>query len=123
VTRRSVAFVGAVTLVVAAAFGAVWYAARQTYFVAAHDGEVSVFRGRPGGLLWFDPILIDRTGIAVDTLTEDQRSKLTPGHQLGSREAADAFVERLRPTTTTTSTTTPPTTTALDPLPTLPPPG
>jgi protein phosphatase len=128
VTRRSVAFVGAITLVFAAAFGAVWYAARQTYFVAADGGEVAVFRGRPGGLLWFQPILIERTGIAVETLTEDQRSKLTPGHQLGSRGAADAFVERLRPTTTTTTTipattTIPPTTTAIDLLPTLPPPG
>lgn len=122
VTRRSVAFVGAVTLVFAAAFGAVWCAARQTYFVAADGSEVAVFRGRPGGLLWFEPILIERTGIPVDTLTEAQRSKLTPGHQLGSRSAANAFIDRLRPTTTTTSTI-PPTTTALDPLPTLPPPG
>ena len=64
VTLRSVAFV----LVVVALLGAGAYLvndyARNTYHVIIDDhGEVAIYRGRPGGVLWFDPSFVETTGI------------------------------------------------------------
>ncbi len=39
-----------------------WYGT-STYFVGFDDDEVVIYQGRPGGLLWIDPELVERTGI------------------------------------------------------------
>ncbi len=54
------------------AFAAIAYTARSSYFVANDRGEVVIFRGRKGGLLWFHPTIVERAGIRMGQLTDHQ---------------------------------------------------
>ena len=122
-TWRVFAFVIAVVAVLGLAVWAVGWYARGAYFVGIDNEQVAIFRGRPGGLLWFDPTLVERklqpTGAE---LLPAQRVELETGHEVATKAAADRYVNNLRqevearrapPTTlpTTSSTTPPPTTT------------
>lgn len=121
-TFRVLAFV----VVLVALAGAAWIAirtwARHNYFVAASGNDVVVFRGRPDGLLWFDPEVVEQTGIEVSGLTPAQREQVNEGYTTSSHADALEFVTRLttpttvRPpvttTTAVTAATTVPTTTA-----------
>jgi len=95
-----------------------WYA-RGAYYVGLDDEQVAIFRGRPGGMLWFDPTLVERKQQpAGSELLPAQRIELEAGHEVSSKAAADRYVNNLRqevearraPTTTTTLF--PPTTTS-----------
>ena len=66
-TWRVVVFVLALLLLVALVIGALGWYARNTFFVVIDDEQVTIFKGRPGGFLWFDPTVEDRTGITSRT--------------------------------------------------------
>ncbi len=115
ITLRSVAFV----LVVVALLGAGAYLvndyARNTYHVIIDDhGEVAVYRGRPGGVLWFDPSFVETTGIEGSDVPASLRDDLTRGVSRPTLESAERYVANLEdriaeltpPVTTTTTTTT-----------------
>ena len=65
VTARVVAVLLVLLLVLGGAAAAVGFYARGSYFVGLDQGNVAIFKGRPGGLLWFSPTVEERT-----TLTE-----------------------------------------------------
>jgi protein phosphatase len=98
-----------------------WYA-RSAYYVGLDRGQVAIFRGRPGGLLWFDPTLVERKAEpAGSELLPAQRTELEAGHEVSSKKAADRFVNNLRqevearrapPTTVPATTSLSPTTTS-----------
>ncbi len=121
VTVRSVAFVVVVLGLLGAGAFLINDYARNTYHVIIDDsGEVSIYRGRAGGVLWFDPSLEERTGIEADDVPATFRDRLTDGVNHASRADAERYVanledriEALAPpvTTTTSSTSTAPTTT------------
>jgi protein phosphatase len=127
-TARSAAFVVAVlALVGAGAFLAYRYAT-DTYHVTIDDEEVTIFQGRPGGFLWWDPDLVERTGIDVDDVPASVVVDLESGVSQPSLARARRYVDNLEdrieaarpPVTTTTTTTTtappaPPDTTAVAP--------
>jgi hypothetical protein len=98
--------------VLAVAFLAVGWYARNTYFVGIDRGRVTVFQGVEGGLLGWDPTIDRRTTIDPDELTQAQREDVTDGKKFSSRGGADAYVARLRQgieeRTTTTTVPTPP---------------
>ena len=115
ITLRSVAFV----LVVVALLGAGAYLvndyARNTYHVIIDDsGEVAVYRGRPGGVLWFDPSLVETTGIDEADVPAALHDDLTHGVSRPTLASAERYVTNLEdriaeltpPVTTTTTTTT-----------------
>jgi serine/threonine protein phosphatase PrpC len=115
VTWRVVLFV---TLLLALAGGVVatiqWYG-RSTYYVGFEGDRVAIFRGRPGGVLWLDPELVDTTTLGRDRVPADATDDVADGQEYGSRDEAEAYVERLveravelTPTTTTSTTTTRP---------------
>jgi protein phosphatase len=118
VTWRSLLFVFSVVAVLGGGAAAVTWFARSTYHVGLDDQQVVIFRGRPGGLLWIEPKLAERTDLPLAEVPPSRLSAVTAGKEEPSLAAARAYVAALedqaeaeRPTTTTTSTTTSSTTT------------
>jgi PPM family protein phosphatase len=115
---RVLVWVLPVLIVLAIAFVAVGWYARNTYFVGINRGQVTVFPGVKGGLLAWDPTVERRTTIASDDpgLTDAQRQDLKDGKKFSSRGEADAYVARLRQgieaSTPTPTTPVPPESTA-----------
>lgn len=122
-TLRVGLFALALALVAGAAYVAVRTFARNNYFVAAGGDEVVIYRGRPGGVLWFDPVVAQQTGVPLAALTQSQRAKVDEQFQTSSLQEARRWVEQqLVPVATAPATTTTagPTTTASAPNPTVP---
>jgi PPM family protein phosphatase len=116
-TWRTAAFVVAVLMVFGVAAGAVAWYSRSSYFVSVDaQGEIAVFQGRPGGLLWFDPTLVESTGVDIDELTPVLRDTVEAQPEFATFDDARRFLENLAeqmsrispPTTTTTTTSTTP---------------
>lgn len=125
-TWRVALFTLVVLAVLAFAAYAVWWFGRGTYFVGVQDDEVTIFRGRPGGVFLFDPTVEEETGLTLDDVPPRTRDGIVEGRTFSTREAAEDFVDGLREeaeetsspsttTTTTTSTTAPPATTTTAP--------
>jgi PPM family protein phosphatase len=99
--------------VFAVAAGAVAWYGRSGYFVGVDaDGEIAVFQGRPGGLLWFDPTLVESTGVDIDELTPVLRDTVEAQPEFASFDEARRYLanlaeqlSRISPPTTTTTTT------------------
>jgi serine/threonine protein phosphatase PrpC len=81
-----------VVAVFGVAFTATAVVARSGYFATIDDGEVVIAKGRPGGLLWFDPTVELRTGIAEEALSPLSRELLATSPEFGSLEQANSFV-------------------------------
>jgi protein phosphatase len=116
-TWRVGIFVFAFLAVLGVAVWAVAWYARSAYFVGLDNEQVAIFRGRPGGLLWFDPTLVEhKAQPAGAELLPAQRTELEAGHEVASKKEADRYVNNLRqevearralpPTTTTVPATT-----------------
>jgi PPM family protein phosphatase len=110
-TVRVVLFVVALLLILggAAAF-VVWYA-RASYYVGLQGNQLVIFQGRPGGVLWFNPTVAERTDVTTAEVPHRMLGQLTAGTTEPSRTAADDYVRNLvdeyqaenpAPTTTTT---------------------
>jgi protein phosphatase len=97
-----------ILLVLAIAVGAVGWYARRSYYVGVSQGQVTVFKGVPGGLVGWDPTIERRTHLAVDDLRPADVAAVHEQQHFSSRADAEAFVARLRARTTTTTTTTVP---------------
>ncbi|MEA3075379.1 MAG: family protein phosphatase, partial [Actinomycetota bacterium] len=60
-TPRVAIFVVLLLIVVGGAGAAIGVYARGAYYVGLDHGQVAIFKGRPGGLLWFQPTVEERT--------------------------------------------------------------
>ena len=107
-TIRVAAFLVALLVLVVGAGTAVGFFARGGYFVGVDGDEVVVYKGRSGGLLWFDPTVAKRTGVPVADLTPARAQDVQAGKEEPSLGAALTYVDRIKeeaaPTTTTTTT-------------------
>jgi PPM family protein phosphatase len=109
-----------VVILIGIAGGVLYWYARDTYYVGTDLGNVAIFRGRPGGVLIWNPTLDQRTNLLAQSLPPQQRDSVRAGHgQFSSLGDAQAYVRDLRrraaqrsaaSTTTSTTTTVPPTT-------------
>ena len=119
-TRRATVVTGILALlIVGAAFaGTAWYA-RSGWFVGLEEDRVAIFKGRPDGVLWFEPTLEERTNLDRDDVPPSRLPQLESGKEESSLTDARQYVERLqeegdrlraRALTTTTTTSAPPTT-------------
>jgi protein phosphatase len=109
-TWRVFVFVVAVLVVVGGALVAVGWYARHTYYVAIDNGQVAIFKGRPGGLLWFQPTLDRRTTLAEKDVPTSRLADVKAGKEEATRAEAQRYVNALRQeaATQTTTTTLPP---------------
>jgi protein phosphatase len=118
VTWRVVVFVLALLVLIGVVVGALGWYARNTFYVQIDDEEVVIFKGRPGGFLWFDPTVEERTGITVDEVPDARLPELEDGVDKATLDDAERYVANLEdqidddePTTTSSTTTTTTTTT------------
>lgn len=118
-TWRVAVFLLVLALLAGATFGIIGYAARNTYFVGVGGDAgttVVVYRGQPGGVLWFDPTVEEVTDVDLADLNTVSSRLVTDDQQAGSLDDARALVANLRDqrdaATTTTSTSTTSTTTS-----------
>ena len=115
ITWRVLAFLVLLLVVLGVVAGAIGWSASNTYFVTFEGDRVAVFRGKPGGVLFFDPSLEDTTKITRDQVPPAARPAIEAGKEFGSRSDADRYLINLKAqvdATTTTSTTTSTTTTS-----------
>lgn len=88
-----------VTLLVAAVLAVEWYGGR-TYFAGTEpldrsEGDVVIYQGRPGGVLWVDPEVVESVELDVAELTDADRARLEARPLVSSLDEARAFVDAL----------------------------
>jgi protein phosphatase len=71
-----------------------WYAT-STYFVGFDGDEVAIYRGRPGGILWVDPELVEATGIDRSDVPARYLPALEDGNEQPSRSEAEQVVANI----------------------------
>ena len=125
-TWRVAGFVMLLAVILVVAVAAVAWYARSTYYVGLDGERVAIYKGRPGGLLWFEPTLQERKPLTVGEVLPSRLHDLREGKEEPTKADADRYVNNLRqeaaaaraaatppPTTTTTSVAVAPTTTAV----------
>ncbi|HUP70477.1 MAG TPA: Stp1/IreP family PP2C-type Ser/Thr phosphatase [Acidimicrobiales bacterium] len=125
VTLRSTVFVALVLAVFAAGLGATAWYGRGGYFVGVADrggDDIAIFKGRPGGLLWFKPTVAEPTGLSLTKVLPNRADDIREGKEYSSIASARRYVQNITeeaaPSTTTTMPLPPgPTTTAVTPAP------
>ena len=70
--------------------------AHQGWFIGSDDGDVAVFRGRPSGLLWFEPTLVEGGDLRVAALDEPTRIAVDETIVVGSLDEARRLIEGFR---------------------------
>jgi PPM family protein phosphatase len=95
-TLRSLLFVLLVLAVAGAAVGAVWWFARNTFYVGVDDQEVVIYRGRPGGVLWVEPTIEQRTNLLLAQVPGERQQDVEKGRTEPTLEDARDYVRSLR---------------------------
>jgi len=110
VTIRVVLFVLVFVAVLGGTAGVVVWFDKASFFVGLDQGHVTIFQGRPGGLLWFKPSVVERTSLTPAELLASNVVSLQQGMETSSYQAARNLVHglsleraRLAPVTTTTT--------------------
>jgi protein phosphatase len=128
VTFRVLLFTVLLVAVVAAAYGFVRWYATDNWYVTLDGSHLAIYQGRPGGLLGFEPKLVDRTEVTTADVLPFRVPALRDDKQEPSLSAARRYIANLQqelqsqraiasgqsttPTTTTTTSTTTTSTTA-----------
>jgi len=74
--------------------GVAWYA-RSGYFVGLRGQEIIVFKGRPGGVLWWKPTVAEATSTSTGDIEIRHVQDLRAGVAESSLAAASQFVQSL----------------------------
>ncbi|HEX3794643.1 MAG TPA: Stp1/IreP family PP2C-type Ser/Thr phosphatase [Acidimicrobiales bacterium] len=121
-TFRVGLFVALLLAVLAAAYGFLRWYATDNWYVTVDGKHLVVYQGRPGGLLWFQPKLVDRTSVTTAGVLPTRVPSLAADVNEPSLARARGYVANLHqeylsqkridrgpaPGTTTTTTTTVP---------------
>jgi serine/threonine protein phosphatase PrpC len=94
-TARVVAFLLLLVAVLGGTAGVVIWFDRASFFVGLEQGRVAVFQGRPGGLLWFRPTLVETTALTLADVPPTAVAALRAGVEEASFSAALAYVHDL----------------------------
>jgi PPM family protein phosphatase len=115
ITVRTLVFVILLAAVVVGAFAAVRWYDINSYFVKVTDNELVIYQGRIGGLLWYHPVVVERTGVTSADVPTSYVPNLVAGVEETSVANARAYVANLEqaklcqrnPTSCSASGTTP----------------
>ena len=118
-TIRVALFVLVFAAILGSTAGVVVWFDKASFYVGLDQGYVTIFQGRPGGLLWIKPSVVERTTITPADLLSSNVVYLKQGMEESSYQAALNLVHSLALEHTVivpselTSTTTAPTTTTV----------
>jgi protein phosphatase len=92
--------VGLFVVLVIGVFAAVGYAiaffAHNTYYVGLDGEQVVVYQGRPGGILWIQPEVVERVDLTLAQVPEARRAQLQAGRDEPTIDDARRFIANLR---------------------------
>jgi protein phosphatase len=94
-TIRVALFVLVFVAVLGGASGLVLWFNDASFFVGLDRGYVAIFQGRPGGLLWFQPSVVERTTLKPSELLASNVVYLQQGMEESSYQAARDLVRNL----------------------------
>jgi protein phosphatase len=95
VTVRTVLFAVLVAVVLASAYSAVRWFDTSSYFVGLDGKELVIYQGRIGGLLWYHPVAVERTGVTTADVDPTYVPVLRGGVEEPSVAAARTYVRNL----------------------------
>ncbi|MDQ3570279.1 MAG: Stp1/IreP family PP2C-type Ser/Thr phosphatase [Actinomycetota bacterium] len=116
----TVAFLLVLALLLASATAAILISARGSYFVGVQGDEVVIFKGKPGGLLGFQPTLEERPGLRLADVLPSRAEELRRGKEAPSLDRARSYVRNIEEEARAAAVP-PPTTTPRAPLNAPPP--
>jgi protein phosphatase len=94
-TWRVLLFTLLVLGVIGGAFATIQWYGTSTYYVAFDGDEVVIYQGRPGGILWVDPELEERTGIERTDVPERYVPAILAGNEQPSLARAQQLVSNI----------------------------
>jgi serine/threonine protein phosphatase PrpC len=95
VTVRVVVFVVALLIVIGGAIACLGWYGRSAYFVALSKDRVTIFQGRPGGVLWFQPTVVERTRDTASSVLSYRLEVLEAGQVEPSLAQARQYIANL----------------------------
>ena len=95
VTFRVVVFVVALLVVIGGAIACLGWYGRSAYFVALSKDRVTIFQGRPGGVLWFQPTVVERTRDTASSVLSYRLEVLEAGQVEPSLAQARQYIANL----------------------------
>ncbi len=95
VTVRTMVFAVLVLAVLAGAYSAVRWFDTSSYFVGLDGKELVIYQGRIGGLLWYHPVAVERTGVTTADVDPTYVPVLRSGVEEPSVAAARTYVRNL----------------------------
>ena len=95
-TMRVALFLLLIVLLLAGGAAAVGFYARGSYFVGLQGDQLTIYRGRPGGVLWLQPTVEQRTGITIGDVLASRVGDLRSGKQEPTKADARQYVRNLQ---------------------------
>jgi len=95
-TFRVALFVVVLLLLVGGAVVTVGWYARGGYFVGLAGSKVEIYKGRPGGTLWFKPTVAEHTGLTSDQVQATFVDDIKAGKPEPSLAAARTYVKNVQ---------------------------
>jgi protein phosphatase len=102
---RGLFYVGSILSVVVIAAIATYVYDRGAWYVDTVDGDVAILRGRPGGGVIFDPVVVEQTDTKFDDLDASSQQRIEEQSIFSSVDAAEQLVAQLELANGTSSTT------------------
>ena len=94
-TWRLGLLVAALVIVIVLVVTVVAAYARSVYFVGVEGGDVVIYQGRPGGVLWFDPTVEEPVNVGVVELDEVEYDAVAAGVEFDRIDDAREYGRRL----------------------------
>lgn len=92
---RAALSVVAVLVILVAGIVLIGLYARNSYYVAFDQDQVVVYRGRPDGLLWFDPTVEEPTAVLRSDLTAALELEVEAVPEFATLTEAENYIENL----------------------------
>ncbi|TAN29561.1 MAG: Stp1/IreP family PP2C-type Ser/Thr phosphatase [Actinomycetota bacterium] len=92
---RSFVFLVILVVVLALGVSAIGIYANHSYYVGLDHSNVAIYKGRPGGLLWYNPSLVRDTQLTTQEVAPYHLPDLTKGIAEPSLSAANTYINNL----------------------------